>query len=330
MQLPSDPRNHHDPPSTFQSSRSTGAGQDSSLPLNVAQGPSEPIDNNPPNVSTPVILATEPPLKSEPGLIADHCDTEQVRNVVVFGETGVGKSSIINMLARGDSPVAEVSSGVVGCTFASAAYRTEIEGEKYILWDTAGLNEGYTGTVNSREAAQNLQELSNRLDGRINLLVYCIRGKRLRQVIMDNYDLFYNRICRRNVPIVLVVTGLENEPGDMDIWWQRNAQEFTDYGMDFTGYACITATRGKAIKGEDGRFMFDEEYKNSCTKLLTVVKTHCANSDHRITDFPGNILPSGPGNDVDSGCWTTMVSNVKAFLLGLIPSSVRSDLLAQY
>ena len=42
------------------------------------------------------------------------------RNIVIFGETGTGKSSLINMLSN--SQMAEVSNLAVGCTFQSNPY----------------------------------------------------------------------------------------------------------------------------------------------------------------------------------------------------------------
>ncbi|TFK19611.1 hypothetical protein FA15DRAFT_548289, partial [Coprinopsis marcescibilis] len=192
-------------------------------------------------------------------------------NVIIFGETGVGKSSVINMI-RGEAArdQAPVSSGAVGCTFSSQGYEAVIDGQKYMLWDTAGLNEGLRGTVDPQQAILNLVELFEKLDGRVHLLVYCIRGKRFRQVVKDNYDLFYTRLCKSNVPIVVAVTGLENEMPDMDNWWKENADDFKEYRMRFGGHACITSTRGKPLK--DGGYMFDEEYDESLEKIGTLIK----------------------------------------------------------
>ncbi|KAG9310967.1 hypothetical protein JVU11DRAFT_8845 [Chiua virens] len=34
-----------------------------------------------------------------------------------------------------------------------------------------------------------------------------------------NYNLFHAAVCRKKIPVVLVVTGLENSEGDMENWW---------------------------------------------------------------------------------------------------------------
>ena len=184
-------------------------------------------------------------------------------NVIIFGETGVGKSSLINMIA--DTASAAVSNGAIGCTFESIPNEVELSGRKYHLWDTAGLNEGEHGNISGDRAIQNLQRLVQNLQyGGVSLLVYCIRGSRLRDIVKINYDLFYKIICGAKVPIIIVATGLENED-NMEDWWVDNVQDFHDRGMHFSGHACITATRGKVLK--NGEYMFEEEY-NMSVKLV--------------------------------------------------------------
>ena len=61
------------------------------------------------------------------------------RNIIIFGQTGAGKSSIINMLAG--SGVAEVSDSASGCTSSNKRYSIPREDNNYTFWDTPGLNE---------------------------------------------------------------------------------------------------------------------------------------------------------------------------------------------
>lgn len=61
-------------------------------------------------------------------------------NVIVFGECGAGKSSVVNMLAGYDA--ADTSSKVTSCTLTSDCYCVKIRGSSFYLHDTAGLNEG--------------------------------------------------------------------------------------------------------------------------------------------------------------------------------------------
>ncbi|OAX34837.1 hypothetical protein K503DRAFT_746785 [Rhizopogon vinicolor AM-OR11-026] len=208
-------------------------------------------------------------------------------NVIVFGESGVGKSSVINMLT--EEPVAAVSNQALGCTYASTKYRATIGGREAMLYDTAGLNEAEAGTVSPQQAIQNLHSLVEDLKT-VNLLVYCIRGTRFRKIVADNYNIFRKMICGRargpKVPIVLVITGLENED-NMDDWWKENKTYFDQYKLEFDGHVCITATRGRALKDGSG-YMFQGLYDASKKKVMTLLADHA---------FGGGSIPIVPPED---------------------------------
>ncbi|KIL54350.1 hypothetical protein M378DRAFT_28761 [Amanita muscaria Koide BX008] len=192
-------------------------------------------------------------------------------NIIVFGESGVGKSSLINMITGTDS--AATSNEAVGCTFQSASYDVELKGRKYRLWDTIGLNEGERGTASPERSIQDLQSLVLNLQHEgVNLLVYCIRGSRIRDIIKINYDLFWKIICNEQVPIVVVVTGLENEE-DMEEWWTNNRPDFAAREMRFHDHACVTTTKGKRMK--NGEFMYAAEFELSIKLVRDLIVKRC-------------------------------------------------------
>ncbi|KIJ67965.1 hypothetical protein HYDPIDRAFT_107510 [Hydnomerulius pinastri MD-312] len=191
------------------------------------------------------------------------------RNIVIFGETGAGKSSVVNLLAGED--VAKVASTTKGVTFACASYPVVISGSLYDIFDTAGLNEGDPKTMNRANALCQLYQLMISLKGGISLLVFCMRAPRIKDSYVQNWKLFHNIICGENVPIVIVVTGLENEC-PMDDWWVNSRDNFTHYGMKAVGHACITATKGKQIRGYH---VFEDEYAESKRKVQQLIAT-CA------------------------------------------------------
>ncbi|KAF9441410.1 hypothetical protein P691DRAFT_791374 [Macrolepiota fuliginosa MF-IS2] len=216
---------------------------------------------------------------SESLVASDHRD--DTPNIILFGETGVGKSSVVNMLSEKD--VAVVSNDVTGCTFGSVDYGININGGEYVLWDTAGLNEDEAGSVPGDQALRNLRDLVWKLKEGVSLLVYCIRGTRYRDILKVNYDLFTDIICQGKVPVVVVVTGLENEER-MDDWWKDNEAGLSNHGVNFKDHACVTTTRGK--KSKDGMYLFQREYDSSKDAVKRLISTNClqppiwiANSD---------------------------------------------------
>ncbi|KAK2465751.1 hypothetical protein APHAL10511_002295 [Amanita phalloides] len=168
-----------------------------------------------------------------------------IPNIVVFGETGAGKSSLINLIAGND--IAPISSRSVGCTFQCRCYTVDVDGMRVNLHDTAGLDEGQAGTVAKQDAIIQLKES-------------CIK----------NWRLFREIICQRRVPIVLAVTGLKNEEPDMDKWWIQNEEYFMRYEMYPNGVACTTATRGRQRSSGGYRF---EEYSESQVKIRRSIRT---------------------------------------------------------
>ena len=221
-------------------------------------------------------------------------------NVIVFGATGAGKSSVVNMLSGGDE--ARVSSTAKGETFRHDRYEKYIQGHRINVFDTVGLGEGKRGTVSTAKAIEALYQLMRGLDDGVNLLVYVVRGPRLSESIRKNYELFYEIFCQKKVPIVLVITGLENED-DMDGWWERNEEAYRDDNMTFYDVACITAIKGK--KG-----MFAEEFEESRRKVEALIWNNC---------FETTWLPPAGGKASWLGTLLVNHLNILARLLHLRP-----------
>ncbi|KIJ63799.1 hypothetical protein HYDPIDRAFT_112757 [Hydnomerulius pinastri MD-312] len=180
----------------------------------------------------------------------------------------------------------------------STLYNVPIDSEHYNIWDTAGLNPGSyvrprlagvagkaalglgvmgkgkgAGSADMNTATRNLERLLQLLDkeGGIQLLVYVVRGSTVDRSLVKNYTIFYSAISRKTVPIVLVVTGLENEEGEMEDWWREGEKILTEYEMRFDAHACVTTlpeekTRDTAL-AERGR--------HSQAALRNLIKTNC-------------------------------------------------------
>jgi len=191
---------------------------------------------------------------------------EFVPNIIVFGETGVGKSSVINILDGPDQVLANVGNAARGVSTTDIRYTKTIRGSDFNVFDTVGLNEGKAGTVTPRDAIERLYNLICHLDDGISLLVFVVRASRVTYATQQIYKMFYDIICNKEVPMVIVLTGLELEQ-DMDGWFHRNREAFDKGGMIFQGSACITATQGIV----NGRTLYGDAYKQSKEKVERLI-----------------------------------------------------------
>jgi GTPase Era involved in 16S rRNA processing len=196
------------------------------------------------------------------------------RNVVVFGETGVGKSSVINLMAGQE--IAHISPDSHRCTLHWTEYQVTFEnGNRYTVFDTVGLTNPRLQTGDYLTAFSNAYGLINTLKerGGVNLLLFCIRGGRVTATMQSNYRLFFEFLCEEKVPLALVVTNLEREVR-MEDWYTRNMGHLEKHNIRSAGHACITAANLL-----DGRHK--NKYEESRSILRRVVEAHCNASMER-------------------------------------------------
>jgi len=145
-----------------------------------------------------------------------------------------------------------------------------------------GLEEPNINGSEFLEALVKAHELVNSLEktGGLHGLLFCIRGSRISNTVQQNYRLFYEFLCDSKVPLALIITGLEGEKGDMDLWWTRNQAHVKKCGVEPYAHTCITTTMGL-------NDVFKRRYLESRTKIITVLKT----------------LESGTACSVDASNW---------------------------
>jgi predicted GTPase len=139
------------------------------------------------------------------------------KTIVLFGETGAGKSSLINLMA--DKEVANTSSDMQRCTMQWKEHTIDFGGDSYMVFDTIGLDEPQLRMNEYLESVENAYRLIKELDtrGGIDLLLFCVRAGRVNATLQSNYRLFHEFLCEKKVPIILAITNLERET-KMDDW----------------------------------------------------------------------------------------------------------------
>ena len=201
---------------------------------------------------------------SSPG---DPSPSTQLRtvNVVLFGETGVGKSAVINLIAQKE--VAKISSDVDGCTMQSTRYDIPFDDMNLTIFDTIGLEQPQIAINGYLKAIEKAYELIMKLSyaGGIHLLLFCMRGDRISAKSQKNYRFFYECLCNTKVPIAFVFTSLEWEV-EMEDWWTRNKTHIENYGMKSDGHACITTVQDETPGG-------DLKYMESQKRIRELLKT---------------------------------------------------------
>jgi predicted GTPase len=165
-------------------------------------------------------------------------------HIMLFGETGVGKSSLINLLTGWHA--AEVSPNFGACTMDAKEYQFQLGPTIIRLWDTVGLEEPEEGPNGYEGAIEKAIQLIRRLNatGGISLFLFCMRGNRITATTQSNYRLFYEVLGKKEVPVALAITHLERERV-MEEWWSRNYETLSEKnGITSAGHACITTLEG--------------------------------------------------------------------------------------
>ncbi|KAG0708335.1 hypothetical protein DFH29DRAFT_477216 [Suillus ampliporus] len=128
-------------------------------------------------------------------------------NVLVVGQTGCGKSSIVNMIAGQSLAPTSPGDDLQHCTEHWTEYPISVHDHPFLVFDTIGFLEpeldtkGYTEAIADTYGA--IHALRER--GGIDLLLYCVRDSEI-QKMKGHYRLLHEVFCDEEVPIAVVVT----------------------------------------------------------------------------------------------------------------------------
>ncbi|KAH7887160.1 hypothetical protein F5I97DRAFT_1829593 [Phlebopus sp. FC_14] len=197
---------------------------------------------------------------------------DRVHVIVIFGRTGMGVSSLVNLITgREDAPY---HTDIHPCTQEPAAYRVEINEETFDIYDIPGFGSGFhpEKTISDLYAERG-----------IDLLINCMRPKG--GVVKGYYNAVRSAVPER-VPIVAVVTGLEKQKDEMEDWWsgpKKNGENLAAKGMRFVDHACVTS-----LPREDVCYNIDsyERRYHSVQAVRNLIWRNC-NSSKRLTYVRG-------------------------------------------
>lgn len=158
--------------------------------------------------------------------------------VLVFGSTGTGKTSLCNTLTGKARPT---DNGAKGTTAKSHLYPPFVlNGRKVEVVDTVGLHESSHGTVPAEQAVVELVELLKKAKDGFSLLVHVTRASRITQEHDEDYTFFVERMTQNQIPVILAVTGCENEQ-PMQAWAERNQDAFKRFKYQEIVSCCFAA-----------------------------------------------------------------------------------------
>jgi 50S ribosome-binding GTPase len=198
-------------------------------------------------------------------------------HIILNGDTGVGKSSFINMLAENN--IADANSGARGVTPSNAVYPVIVDNKTINFWDTAGYYEDDMGTTPNWKAQLQLIQLAEQLREKGPILyLQMIPGGRGNLEANGKANQLLRAIARvNNGDTGLIVSHLENHEGDMDDWGINNREILNAVGFDLPGDTInphrelyITTTKGR-YRPETTDFTFQDEYNASREKAIKLI-----------------------------------------------------------
>lgn len=202
------------------------------------------------------------------------------KTILVFGETGVGKSSLIKSLIKQDSDsiinksnlkLPKTSDQATSCSLNIESFESD-----HFEWiDTTGLNESDRGKVGPYEAMiQLITFLKKAIATKSIHLLIMVARQRITETMRQNYDFFVETLFSGKIPTLLVVTGCETESKPED-WIKKNSIEYKNQNFCFKDIISTSfiESLNPSLKGH-----FEELRGQSAKNVMESIQEHCPNS----------------------------------------------------
>jgi predicted GTPase len=152
-------------------------------------------------------------------------------NVALVGMTGVGKSTLVNILKlEGSLAVdAQVNNDTDPCTLEATRYEVVEAGTTYHIWDTRGLNEAskkgfikrcFPSSWTTPEADRQLENLLSG-EPKIDVVLFCIRIDKIRT--LEHWEMHTKIDIPPNMKVAVVVTQMEGDIGSSQ--WKETCKD---------------------------------------------------------------------------------------------------------
>lgn len=124
--------------------------------------------------------------------------------ILVFGEAGVGKTSLCNVLSGQKRPTGNSVKGVsLECNYYEE-FKIKGTDQSCLLTDSVGLNEEEAGSISTAKAIKSLIKLLKNAEDGYNLIIHVMKaGNRIDDVMKKNYQLFIEKITGKKIPVIL-------------------------------------------------------------------------------------------------------------------------------
>jgi len=196
-------------------------------------------------------------------------------HVALIGVTGVGKSSIVNVLTG--KAIAQVDNGVKPCTTKAKGYEVVKADTTYCIWDTRGLNEGkelekgslassWMGQLLGFDAESKLKKLLH--DKNPDLALLCVDAKKTGN--SDHWSIYDNIFANlpERMKVAVVVTRLRGGDLQDSTWKERCEANARGVFKEFPGASMIEGV-------PEFNKLDDQEVKDSRDRILTLISESC-------------------------------------------------------
>ncbi|MBV9536279.1 MAG: 50S ribosome-binding GTPase [Solirubrobacterales bacterium] len=128
-----------------------------------------------------------------------HVQQLGLANILISGQTGVGKSTLINAVFR-----ARLAAEGIGKPVTKHVQRYQLEGVPVTIYDTPGIELGQSKKEVIREYKKTIKDsLTRPLDEHVHIAWYCMSAETSR---VQDYDVDVIKALAEQVPVLLVLT----------------------------------------------------------------------------------------------------------------------------